>query len=619
MTLHQPPSVVTGQPGASPIAGNPFVTRDDMARAVRELTAPMLRHLSPGGARVRLGALPCRYARDAAEMEGMARLLWGLAPLAAGGFEAPGLDRLLDGIAAGTDPAHPEYWGAVSDRDQRMVEMAALGFTFALLGDKAWGRYDARTRRQISDYLNQINHKEPNQNNWQFFRVLVNLGLRTNDAPHDWAAVERSLAKIDSYALPNGWYFDGRPGQRDHYVAFALHLYGLIYARFAGDWDPVRAARFKERAAAFAPAYRSWFARDGAGLAFGRSMTYRFAMGSFWGGLALADVEALPWGEIKGVALRHLRWWTPHPIAERDGVLSIGFTYPNYLMSEQYNSAGSPYWALKAMLPLALPETHPFWAAQEQPDESPADVVSIPEAGMVVARGARHNVALGVGQENLTHRGGIQKYAKFAYSTYLSFCVESVDRLAEVAGDNMLVVSDDGLHVAHRETHEACEVGADHVTSRWSPLPGVWVESAIIAWGEWHVRVHRLVTDRPLALQEGGFALPVTDAEAPEDFWNKRTVEAAPCLVSSLGFSGLLDLSGGRASRMTVPLPCTNLAHERTVVPKLVAEVPAGTHLLITAVLGTPDAAAGQRAWDMPPTRAEVLAHPAAAALRGGM
>lgn len=77
-------------------------------------------------------------------------------------------------------------------------------------------------------------------------------------------------------------------------------------------------------------------------------MTYRFACGGFWAGLAFADDEALPWGEIKGLYLQHLRWWAKKPIADRDGVLSIGYAYPQLTMSESYNSAGSPYWAFKA-------------------------------------------------------------------------------------------------------------------------------------------------------------------------------------------------------------------------------------------------------------------------------
>ena len=42
-------------------------------------------------------------------------------------------------------------------------------------------------------------------------------------------------------------------------------------------------------------------------------------------------------------------------------------------MCEDYNAPGSPYWALKTYLMLALPESHPFWQAEEQPLPSLAE------------------------------------------------------------------------------------------------------------------------------------------------------------------------------------------------------------------------------------------------------
>jgi hypothetical protein len=76
----------------------------------------------------------------------------------------------------------------------------------------------------------------------------------------------------------------------------------------------------------------------GRAIPFGRSMTYRFAMSSFWGALAFADVEPpapLTWGVIKGLQLRNVRWWTAQPGAYApDGTFTIGFCYPNHNMTE---------------------------------------------------------------------------------------------------------------------------------------------------------------------------------------------------------------------------------------------------------------------------------------------
>jgi hypothetical protein len=61
---------------------------------------------------------------------------------------------------------------------------------------------------------------------------------------------------------------------------------------------------------------------------------------------------------MKGIILRHLRYWMNRPILDKAGILSVGYGYPNLIMAETYNSPGSPYWGLKAYLILALDEGH---------------------------------------------------------------------------------------------------------------------------------------------------------------------------------------------------------------------------------------------------------------------
>jgi len=75
----------------------------------------------------------------------------------------------------------------------------------------------------------------------------------------------------------------------------------------------------------------------GRAIPFGRSVGYRFAMVSFWGALAYADVELpapLTWGMVKGIVMRHLRWWQTQPdIWSPSGTLTIGYSYPNMYVS----------------------------------------------------------------------------------------------------------------------------------------------------------------------------------------------------------------------------------------------------------------------------------------------
>ncbi|SQB37568.1 Uncharacterized protein conserved in bacteria [Citrobacter koseri] len=53
-------------------------------------------------------------------------------------------------------------------------------------------------------------------------------------------------------------------------------------------------------------------------------------------------------------------------------------------MCEDYNSPGSPYWALKVFLILALPDDHAFWQAEELPLPQCAEKHVIPHAAQIL-------------------------------------------------------------------------------------------------------------------------------------------------------------------------------------------------------------------------------------------
>ena len=355
---------------ANPLAHNPLRSREHLARAVVELHEPLLPHVSPGGARVRLGSFASVFDETTAELEGFSRPLSGIVPLVVGGHEFAHWDLVVRGLDAGTNPSSSEYWGPVpGDNDQRMVEQAAIGLALAFCPEHVWEPLDPAARERLVGWLQGIFEHDPNPNNWQSFRVLVSLGLERVGASFDRHEVDRSLDLIDSYRVGEHWYADGALRNVDWYVPFAFHTYGLLYAAAndLGLADDARADALRERAAGFAPDLLHWFDPTGAAVPFGRSLTYRFAMGSFWSMLAWADVETdVSWGLATGMLMRHLRWWADEPISDRDGVLSIGYTYDNRRLQETYSSAGSPYWCMKAFGALAAPAHHPFWTSAEE-------------------------------------------------------------------------------------------------------------------------------------------------------------------------------------------------------------------------------------------------------------
>ncbi len=591
---------------SSPIAVNPFLTRADFEKAALDFLRPLANLLSPGCARLNLGNTGAVYPEDLAEMEGYSRALWALGPLLAGGCaEAlPLWDKWKQGLENGTDPAHPEYWGQIGDNDQRMVEMAAIALGLMIAPQHFyWGfAPDARTR--IHDWLDQINRFNLPTNNWRFFRVLVNVGLMAVGLPGNQASLQEDFDLIEEHYEDHGWYYDYK-SQRDYYTHWGYQYYGMVYAKLMGDKDPDRADLFRRRAVEIAPRFAAWFNGEGDALPYGRSLSYRFAQCSFFSAMAFADITTpdMDWGVIKGFVLRNMRAWCARPIFTRDGVLTIGYGYPNLHMAEGYNSPCSPYWSLKTFLPLALPPEHPFWASQEA-SYTPPRFLREEHGFMLILRDEenRHVQAFPAGNFAQGHAHDDAKYNKFAYSTAFAFSVpKSVKVLMRGAFDSMLAFSDDGMTWCSRYGQESFEIGTKHVSSRWYPFADVTVDTRIIPLGDWHLRVHHIRTPRPMYVAEGGYAIRrERGMEQPA-----ISVEAKRCVVHApWGTSGIVALAGYDEVELVAPEPNTNLLYPRTLLPTLRGKLSPGEHMLVCAVLGA--VVAGEAKWaDVP----EATAH----------
>lgn len=288
----------------------------------------------------------------------------GLFPLMASGESTPFSEKYLTAIKLGTDPQSSGYWGETGPYDQRLVEMAAYGLGLALLGDKLTAHFTGREVMNLHAWLNQITDAQMPDSNWNYFAIMVQLGFKRAGLPYDQAAIDHRFALMDAYYLGDGWYSDGPGRPKDYYISMAFHFYGLIYATLSND--EARANVLRERSRLFAEDFIYWSAADGASVPFGRSLTYRFAMVAFWSAVAFSQLDVFTPGIVKGIVLRHLRWWQQQSIVDRDGILT-GVCVSEHGDVRGLQLPGSPYWALKTYLIPALPEAHPFWQAEEQP------------------------------------------------------------------------------------------------------------------------------------------------------------------------------------------------------------------------------------------------------------
>ncbi len=586
--------------GRSPRPAPPLADRAALADWALQLIRPAAAQIRPGSGRLDLGAWGADYDADAAEMEAFVRPLWGLAPLCAAGHDGPEAQRFLRGIAAGTDPAHRDYWGAVGPSDQRMVEMAGIAFAWLLAPEQFWQPLSDAEKDRAAQWMRQINDQPPSDNNWLFFRVLVNLALARLGRDWSRSATEAALDRLESFHLGDGWYRDGMRQQIDYYTPMAFHFYGLLLARYGAAEFPEAAQRFRDRARQFAQGFQSFFAADGAAIPFGRSMTYRMAQSAFWAACAFAGEEVLPWPRLKALLLRNLRWWAGQQITDRDGVLSVGYAYANPLISEGYNGLGAPAWGLKSVLVLALGDHHPFWRAAEEPGAAlPEGETTLPAAGFLLQRAGGQCTLLTGGQDARQFRGCDAKYGGFAYGTASPFSVPSdasqPERPEMSAMDNGLSVSRDGLSWLRRGRITEAGLRDGMAWGCWAPDARLRIESwCVFAGPGWHLRLHRIVTEEALQLAESGFAVDRSGT------LEEQREEGALRLVTDGFTSGLVSLSGDRTAEVLRAAPNTNLRFPRTVIPRLTGRVPAGETLVATAVLGWPGAGPMPAAPELP-------------------
>jgi hypothetical protein len=323
-------------------------------------------------------------------------------------------------------------------------------------------------------------------------------------------------------------------------------------------------------------------------------LTYRFAFAAFWSVAVVADVKfpapINDIGSVKGLLLRHLRWWAKHPyIFNTDGTLNIGFAYPNMYLAEDYNSPQSVYWALKSFLILGANDSHPFWTSEELPypevgtGAKEVDLLWPPRH--LMCNTPEHTSLLSSGQSTTKRfKAREAKYGKFAYSSSFGFSVPCGSFLEQIAPDSTLAVSFDDGEEHWKVRYEPYDVMAGQVTfgeealstlvSSWRP----WKSEQLVVrttllppsrkWPGWSLRVHRVSwtpresNSAALCLVDGGFAasaqtsegLMVSETEVtkslPVDPLKKTaygwwSASGSSLVFSESGASGVMDLTSG--------------------------------------------------------------------------
>lgn len=386
---------------------------------------------SPGHARITPPGPAGGYGRDVDGLEGFARtfLLAGFRLAGERGADPTHLaEWYARGIATGTDPHAPDRWVRLDEHAQAKVEAASIALVLDLTRPWIWDRLAPRVQEQVVDYLAPaVGDPTYPRINWVWFRLVVQTFLRSVGGPWSADDVAEDLATHDTFTRPDGWLSDGAERSYDHYVGWALHLYPTLWARMAGA-AALRAPEARRADAAALDRYLTdavhLVGADGSPLLQGRSLVYRFAAAApFWVG-AMAEVPSLAPGLLRRAASGVVEHFVAAGAPDDRGLLPLGWHGSWPRLAQSYSGPGSPYWASKGLLGLALPADHPVWTATEEPlpVEQGDTLRAVRAPGWVVAGTAADGVVR-VANHGTDHAaegatgGDSPLYARIGYST----------------------------------------------------------------------------------------------------------------------------------------------------------------------------------------------------------
>lgn len=571
-----------------------FESRKDMLDSLNDILAPLENFFIRNNTRIHISNTGANDStQDLTDFEHFSRILWGLIPAGNESTLSSIWEKVIEGIENGVNPQSEDYFGEPESRSQILVEMAAFAYGLIINKKMIYDPLSEEAKANLIGWLKKANDCEYYECNWKMFNVLVNLGLDCVGEAMDKDRVKKHLDEIDSYYFGDGWYYDGKPGNShaDYYVPFAIHFYSLIYVKQMRERDKERCERYEARAREFAQSFTYWFSPDGSALPYGRSLNYRFAQVAFFCAAVYAGVDlGMDMGIIKGIILRHLRYWFAQPIFNASGHLALGYIYTNMNFPEGYMAPGSPYWALKAYLILALDESDEFWKAEEMPLPDMKDIMDFEAPCLRVARkaGSSHILAYNCGNMHTNeHNHTEAKYEKFVYSNIFGFSVSRSNvHLRHGAYDNMLAIADEyGYYRAKRKSIEL-HMYRDYLYTRWSPYSGVNIDTYIVAGNPGHIRIHVLDADKYISAAEGGFALGLEMLDKNRQIVEYKINGNSIIAIGEQCYSAAYNLYGYDDMEFVFASANTNSQNPRTAIPTLIKHIETGRHILISYIAG---------------------------------
>lgn len=412
--------------------------------------------------------------------------------------------------------------------NQSITEIAAYLVTVHFAKEVLWDNLNKEVRDEIAHWIqNQamiaLKNSWPN-NHWWYpilsIEILKQLGYYDPEAePY----MKKGYAELEALYVGNGWYCDGKEfGRFDYYEAWAHHTYTLLWILVAdkrADGYAEKCRCYRKRSEEFLRFFAKYFDEDGGVPAYGRSLSYRFAMTAPFGLAALVGCD-LDLGLAKSIILKNMDYFFSNSIPTADGCLPCGYLYSSPRFSECYASDGATSCYTEGFMCLLADDAHPLWTAEAKPlliEKSDYDAACELDGLDILLKAEKdfggvtlYNNAIHYFQgKNIAFNDMAGYYSKFCYNSRAGFAISTRDKASI---DNMISLSteDKSLESLRTKIYTVSSSPSLQVSYHYpfANDPQSVIKTWVLPLSKgYHVRIHKVTLSQEYRVSEGGFCV----------------------------------------------------------------------------------------------------------------
>ncbi len=485
---------------------------------VSDLNSPMLFPKQPGRSYPRDGV-----HNETERLEGLCRTLFIAVPLLKknADYEIRGIrvaDYYRHQLELLSHKGSESYIAPLPEKggpSQKLVEFGGLAVALMAAPEVLWDPLPQHTKDELAQTMLSYGNGPTIQMNWRFFNIMILSFFKSRGYPVREEYLKDLLEKCLQDYRGDGWYNDSP--YYDYYSMWAFQLYGSLWAaNYGATMYPELATKFKSNLHDVVKSYPYLFSRNGEMIMWGRSISYRMGAAVPFPLLGLLDDPSINYGWMRRIASGTLLQFLAHPDFLSDGIPNLGFYGAFDPAVQEYSCRGSAYWLGKFFLGLLVPENSSFWTASENQG---AWDRQIPDAKVLntYVEGAQMLItdydSIGASEirswntsRDIGYYQGTENYNKLSYNS--AFPWQADGKNGEIAMNYTFQTQPGKWESLRMYQFGGYEAGVYRRRATLASDTSIHLFLAERTIANGILRCDQLLSDKPLALRLGHYALP---------------------------------------------------------------------------------------------------------------